>query len=387
MSRTGPALDRGAAELLSWARRVASFSRTEVAEETGWARMTVQSRIDELLQVGLLSTAPTQIGSRGRPAARYRFNHERADLLIIDVGASGARLARCDLAGQVLERREVQLDIAAGPEAVLDLLTPVAAELVPPGQRADRLWGVGVSLPGPVEFATGKVVSPPIMTGWDGYDVRAGLQERMGGADVLVDNDATAKAWGEYQVRYPASGGLVFVKAGTGIGAGLVANGLPLRGANGAAGDIGHTWAAEPSAGREDRPLCRCGKLGCVEAYSGGWAIARDLQEQGLDCRGAEDVLRLVRAGEPLAIKLVRDAGRTLGSALAYTVSLVNPSAVVVGGTLSRTGEHLLGGIREQIAAHSLPLATRDLTIETSPLKGDSGVQGLAHMVADRVLA
>ena len=200
------------------------------------------------------------------------------------------------------------------------------------------------------------------------------------------DNDATAKAWGEYQVRYPDAASLVFVKAGTGIGAGLVANGLPLRGANGAAGDIGHTSAADPPTDRSDRPLYRCGKLGCVEAYSGGWAIARDLQEQGLDCRGAEDVLRLVRAGEPLAIKLVRDAGRTLGSALAYTVSLVNPSAVVVGGTLSRTGEHLLGGIREQIAAHSLPLATRDLTIETSPMKGDSGVQGLAHMVADRVL-
>ena len=94
-----------------------------------------------------------------------------------------------------------------------------------------------------------------------------------------------------------------------------------------------------------------------------------------------------MRAGEPLAIKLVRDAGRTLNSALAYTVSLVSPSAVVNGGTLSRTGEHLLGGIREQIAAHSLPLATRDLTIETSPMKGDSGVQGLAHMVADRVLS
>jgi predicted NBD/HSP70 family sugar kinase len=135
-----------------------------------------------------------------------------------------------------------------------------------------------------------------------------------------------------------------------------------------------------------DPPLCRCGQLGCVEAYAGGWAILRDLAAAGRDVASVDDVVTAVQRGDALATRLVRDAGRVLGAALADAVGLLNPAVIVIGGQLSATGEHLLAGIREHIYSRSLPLAMRDLVISASDLAGDAGVLGLADGVLDMLL-
>lgn len=380
-----PHIEPGSLELLRLLRHGAEFTRTDISERTGWARTTVQGRINELLELRLLQELPPASGLRGRPAARYRFNPDRGVLLVGDVGASGARLAVCNLSGSVVARRELSLDIADGPESVLTAIVADFETMLLQDERFERLWGVALSLPGPVEVATGRVISPPIMRGWDGYDVPARLRAGLGEFPVFVDNDATAMAWGERQARYPELENLLYLKIGTGVGAGIVANGRPLRGAQGAAGDIGHTLA-DAVGTTAALPLCRCGKEGCVEAFAGGWALARDLRERGRRATGTADILTLLGDGDPQAIKLVRDAGRVVGAALAEAVSLINPSVIVIGGELSRADDLLLLGIRSAVAARSLPLATRDLVIERSRLDGDSGVLGLADLLAERML-
>lgn len=380
-----PDLEHGTAALLGLARTVPDFTRADVMEVSGWGRMTVQARVEELLDHKMVTEAAPSTGQRGRPAIRYRFNSDRAVLVVADIGASGARVAVCDLVGRVIHKVEVPTSIGDGPEAVLAVIMAKASTLLDTHRHGRALWGVGISVPGPVEIATGRVVSPPIMTGWDGFEIPRRVQQDLGPVPVFVDNDAMSAAWGERQRRHPTVSNLVYVKVGTGVGAGIVANGQPLRGAKGAAGDLGHTWAdCDGLSGQ--RPLCRCGKVGCVEAYCGGWALARDLEKAGFPCRDAQDVVELVRLGNAQAIRLVRDAGRVLGAAIAEAVSLVNPSVVIIGGQLSATGEHLIGGVRERVAARSLPLAVDDLVIETTALNGDSGVIGLAHSVADTVL-
>lgn len=177
---------------------------------------------------------------------------------------------------------------------------------------------------------------------------------------------------------------LLFIKVGTGIGAGIIATGRTLRGAQGTAGDLGHI-RADVDADREP-PLCRCGKLGCVEAYAGGWAIIRDLVAAGRSVATVDDVVTAVHNGDPVATRLVREAGRVLGASVADAVGLLNPAIVVIGGQLSNTGEHLLAGVRERIYSRSLPLAMRDLKITASDLAGDSGVLGLADGLLDRLL-
>lgn len=382
---TGPRSDgSGLIELLQLFRHSPGLTRAEVAERTGWARMTVNNRLDELVDRGLLHADGATPSRRGRPASRFRFAPDRGLLLVADIGASGMRLAVCDLGGAVLHRVDLEIDVRDGPDPVLSLVEETLGKLLAAHGAGREVWGVGVSLPGPVEFATGRVVSPPIMTGWDGAPVSTRLRERFG-AEVFVDNDVNAMALGEQRRYYPEVANLLFLKVGTGVGSGIVANGHVLRGAQGAAGDIGHTWA-DSTDGRTARPVCQCGKIGCVEAYAGGWAILRDLAASGRRLARVDELVEAIGFGDPAVIRLVREAGRVLGAGLAHAVSLLNPSVLVVGGQLAKADEHLLAGIRELIYARSLPLATRDLRIVRSRLGDDAGVIGLAHGLADAVL-
>lgn len=359
------------------------MTRTDVARATGWARVTVNTRLDRLNEVGLLVEDGQTTAQRGRPAATFRFNPGQGLLLVADIGASGMRLARCDLAGVVQRRVTEDINIADGPQTVMKRVESHFDSLLDGVEQP--VWGVGVSVPGPVERQTGAIVEPPIMSGWNGYRIADRLQLRYG-AQVIVENDVNAMVVGEQRARFPDQTNLVFLKLGTGIGLGIVANNQVVRGAQGAAGDIGHTWADSDT--RADRALlCRCGKLGCLEAYASGWAIVRDLTAGGQQVASVQEVVELVTFADTAATSLVRDAGRVIGAAVADVVSLLNPSVIVIGGQLAGAGEHLLGGIRELVYARSLPLATRDLEITTTALDGDAGLVGLAHGLADAVLS
>ena len=372
------AVDEGTVELVRLVRAGHSLSRAEIGQRTGWARVTVNQRLDRAVEAGLLAEIGTASSARGRPAARFALNAHRAQILVADIGASGMRLAATDLLGTVLRRSDQTIRIADGPDTVLDQVTTALLSL----QDGDvPLWGVGVSVPGPVEFATGTIVSPPIMTGWDGTCIPGRLAQF--GPLIFVDNDVNAMVMGERAASYPVVDDLLLIKVGTGIGAGIIATGRTLRGAQGAAGDIGHIRA--DVAGAADPPLCRCGQLGCVEAYAGGWAILRDLAAAGREVHTVDDVVKAVQNGDPVATSLVREAGRTLGATVADAVGLLNPAVIVLAGQLSNTGEHLLAGIRERIYSRSLPLAMRELHIAASELHGDSGVRGLAHGALDRL--
>jgi predicted NBD/HSP70 family sugar kinase len=199
---------------------------------------------------------------------------------------------------------------------------------------------------------------------------------------IYVENDVNLMTIYEHRHNFPSVEDMIFIKAGTGIGSGIIAGGKIFRGAHGAAGDIGHIQFNSP-----DAPLCRCGKLGCVEARAGGWAIARDLTANGLHAETARDVVALVEMQKPEAIMLLRRAGQTIGEVASDVVSILNPSLIVVGGMLARGGDFLLSGIRELVYQRCLPLATSDLKIMLADPKTDSASIGAAHLVLDDVFS
>ncbi|WP_156761040.1 ROK family protein [Microbacterium karelineae] len=377
-----PPRPTGAGDMFQLFRDGAPRTRASLVSETGQARSTVAARIDALTAVGLLAPAGEATSTGGRPPSTFAFAPTNRIVLGVDLGATHARLAVTDLAANALAATQAPLAISDPPERVLAWVAETGAALVAEaGRRLDELAGVGIGLPGPVDHAAGRPVSPPIMPGWHGTDV-PGILHGMLGAPVVVDNDVNVMALGEHRTVCPDEQNLLFVKVATGIGAGVVMDGELRRGAQGAAGDIGHV--AVPG---ETDTTCRCGNIGCLEAVAGGGAIADRLRRGGAHIDTTQDIVDLVRAGDIAASQAVRQAGRDIGLVLATSVSMLNPSRIIVGGILSGAGEHLIAGIREIVYQRSLPLATQHLRIVTSRAGAQAGVVGAATLVTDRFLA
>jgi predicted NBD/HSP70 family sugar kinase len=287
-----------------------------------------------------------------------------------------------DLRGQVLAERAHDIAVAEGPDPLLTWLEATIEELLgEAGRDLHELRGIGVGLPGPVEHSTGRAVNPPIMPGWNHYPVSERLAQHFG-VPALVDNDVNIMAVGEHWVNWRDEAFLLFVKIGTGIGSGIVAGGHVHRGADGAAGDIGHIHVR----GHDD-VVCRCGNVGCLEAVAGGRALAGRLHELGLPTTSSRDVVHQVLAGQPDAVRLVRQAGSEIGGVLAACVNILNPAVIVIGGDIAAAGEPLLAGIREVVYRRSLPLATGRLRIMPAGLGDSAGIVGAAVMVLEAILS
>jgi predicted NBD/HSP70 family sugar kinase len=387
----GVATSAGLGEVLALFRAQPSLTRADVMERTGLSRSTVNQRLDALLAAALVVPSGEGAPTGGRPASRFTFHRDRGVLLVADIGATAMRTALCDLKGEVSAERERAIDVASGPHPVLEAADEMfRALLAEAGRSTVDVHGVGIDVPGPVDFDSGQVVSPPIMSGWDRFDIPGWFAGRYA-CPVLVDKDVNAMAFGEHRSVYPDVRQLLMVKAGTGVGAGMIIGGEVYRGADGAAGDIGHIQLSGDrvtAEGTGSEPICRCGNTGCVEAYAGGWAIVRDLRAAGHDdIVSVDDAVRLVRTGDLTAVRLARRAGRIIGHAIADSVSLFNPRVVVIGGQLAGIEEQLFAGIREMVYRRSLPLATRNLQIVATTLNNRSGLVGLAQLLADGIFA
>jgi len=377
-----PSRPLGVGDMLSLIRGGEGMTRADLARRTGLARSTVAQRVDALLAHELVFEVGGSESTGGRPPAMLAFNQGAGVVLAGDLGATHSRLAVSDLAGSPLAEVAGEMDIAFGPEKVLEWVHERFTELLDEaGRTPDDVRGIGIGVPGPVAFSAGKPVNPPIMPGWDGFSVPEWFAGRYA-APVLVDNDVNIMALGEHFSHWRECEQLMFVKVGTGIGCGIVAGNRIHRGAQGAAGDIGHIRIS----GHDD-VVCRCGNVGCLEAVAGGRALAQRLAEEGLEAANTRDVVGLVRAGDPLAIRMVREAGRHLGEVLAGCLNFFNPAVVVIGGDLAEVHEQLLAGVREVAIRRSLPLATHDLQIVPSRLGDRAGAIGAAILVIEHVLA
>ncbi|MDO8309049.1 MAG: ROK family protein [Actinomycetota bacterium] len=370
-------------------------TRPEIARLTGLGRTVVTQRVADLIDAGLVLDASMAESTGGRPSRALAFNARLGALLVAELGATAVNAAVTNLAGDIMERRHEDIDIADGPDVVLGIVEAIFDELVTAHPRLE-VWGIGVGLPGPVEFSNGSPTSPPIMPGWDRYPVRVRLSSRYH-APTWIDNDVNLLALGELRRGIAIDvDDAIFVKIGTGIGAGLISEGRLHRGAQGAAGDIGHVRVTETTA-----EICRCGKVGCLEAVAGGQAIARqglaaaqsgsspflaDLLATGASIT-SRDVSNAAARGDLVANEILSASGRLVGQTIAAMVNFFNPSLVIIGGGVANAGDRFLASIRQSIYERSLPLATRDLRVPRSELGDVAGIYGAAALVSDEILS
>jgi len=359
------------------------ISRIELSRELGLTRAAVTAIVGDLIKAGLVRETNGQF-LRGRRAIALEINPQGGLVVGVDIGATHVTLVLADYLAHVMDEVEVSLDIFQGPQVCLPFVDQfLRSWLEELGVNLAQITAIGVGVPGPIVTDAGMVSGPPIMPGWDRFPIREWL-EKAWGRPVTLGNDAEFGALGEW--AFGAGRGvdnLVYIKVGTGIGAGLLIDGQIYRGTTGCAGEIGHVTI------EENGPLCTCGNRGCLEALAGGRAIAQKaifaikagarttLSElPSLEAISAMDVIAAARKGDHLSQKLVQEAGYYLGTALANLINLFNPTKIVIGGGVAQVGDLLLEPVRKLAKQRSLKVASQAVTITSAVLGRRSSAMG-----------
>lgn len=350
------------------------LSRSDIADQMGLTRAAVSLIVNDLLESKIVLEAESRSAPSGRPPVVLEINPDRGLVAAIDMGATHISIALADFTARILQEVEYPFDIKAGPEVCLAQANQRLLQLLESQKLTiTDLSAVGVGVPGPVITDAGMVVAPPIMPGWDRYPILAKL-EKMWGCPVTLNNDAELGALGEW--AYGAGRGeknIAYIKVGSGIGAGLILNKQIYGGTTGAAGEIGHLTIDE------NGPLCNCGNHGCLEAFAGGDAIAK--QGQALVKSGkrtmlsglpheitAHDVAEAARHGDLHAQEILRRSGTFIGIAIAGLINLFNPSIVIIGGGVAQVGDIITVPIRQAVRERAMRASEQSVRIVTGML-------------------
>lgn len=369
-------------------------SRDALSSQLNFSKTRANAVVAGLIEQGWLDEVGQRASSGGRRAETLQLHRGLGVLLCADLGATSVEVAALTPDLQVLARHGEAIDVRTGPGIVLSRMRTLMREVLSRASIKPRqVIAIGIGVPGPVDFASGQLVEPPLMPQWDSYSIRDDLRADYD-APVWVDNDVNLMALGELWRLKRLLPNFLVIKVGTGIGCGVVCHGEVYRGANGSAGDVGHI-CVDP-----DGPRCHCGNLGCVETMAAGPAIAREAAEAAQTGRSAmlaerlaqqgeltpEDVGLASRAGDAAANAIVQGSGTLIGQMLASVVNFFNPSHVFVGGGVTRIGPLFLAALRQSVYHRSLALSTRHLEILYTPLGDQAGLIGAGVLALQETL-
>ncbi len=374
------------------------LSRTDLARELDYSRASLTLIVGNLLEAGILVEVGEGESGGGRRPKLLDINSGLGYVAGIDIGATSLDIALADFQSRILERHSEQVSVLMEPDTFIeDVAQRLLGLLKKRGVTNDQVLAIGMGVPGPVEFASGRLIAPPLMPTWDGYPIREALRQYFPVAQVFVDNDVNIMAKGE-QTAGNGQGldNFLFIKIGTGIGCGIISDGKIYRGSDGCAGDVGHICVDY------NGPICHCGNPGCLEIMAAGPAIAdsgkakalsgespflaKRLEENGGELT-AIDVSEAAAAGDRAANEIVRTSGRMIGGVLAGLVNFFNPQAIFIGGGVSGIGLSHLSTIRQATLRRATALSTRRLRIEYSKLGSDAGIIGAISLALENIFA
>ncbi len=352
--------DRNRSRVIAVLKEQGRASQAELARATGLSRTTVSTLIAEMKDAGLVSDLGAHSGAAraGRPGVQLVLQDRAQAVVGIDFGHSHVQVAIADLAHNVLGERRTDLDVNRRALEALDTSARMFEELLAEtGVERENVVGAGIGIPGPVDRAHGTAGSATILPGWVGLRIAGEMESRLGLA-VEIENDANLGALAEQTWGAGRDcSNFAYIKAATGIGAGIVIDGHLLKGATGTAGEIGHTTLDGAGA------LCYCGNRGCLETVASGPAIVQLVGRMAGDTLSLSRIVELAVEGDVRCRRAIADAGREIGVAVAGLCNLINPERVIVGGLLSRTGEVLLVPLRESIRRHAVQAAAQSVQV------------------------
>jgi glucokinase len=306
----------------------------------------------------------------------------------IDLGGTKIAAALVDGAGEIVAQDYRDTRAREGRDKVVArVLHSARAVIEESGVQASQIAGIGIGAPGPIDVASGAVVAPPNLPGWERVPLKQLIEDNLA-ITTYLENDANAAALGEH--RFGSGRGvdhLIYVVVGTGVGGGLILDGRLYHGASGMAGEIGHIVV------KPDGPICSCGRRGCLEALTSGPSIAREARQrmregtptliaelaEGDESRvTAKLVAQAAERGDKVAKRVLAEAMHYLGLGMASLVHTLNPELIVFGGGVANLGERMFGPVREAIAELAFPEAARAVRVAPAQLGENAGVLGAA---------
>jgi predicted NBD/HSP70 family sugar kinase/biotin operon repressor len=328
------------------------LSRADLARSTGLSRTTVSGLVADLIAAGqVIETGDRgrpHKGGSGRPSVLVALNPGTGAVVGVDLGHRHLRVAVADRAGTVLTEDAEAVDVDEDGERALDRVAAAVRRLTAAaGVALSDVHAVGMCVPAPLDRRSARI-STGILRGWRNLSPGEELARRIG-VPVYADNDANLGALAEHS-RGASHGTAhaVYVKIASGIGAGLILGGRLHSGATGQSGEIGHVQVGEDGA------ICRCGNRGCLETLAAAPQLLAVLQPAYDEPLSASRVLELEGDGEASVRRVLTDAGRTIGRALADLCNSINPEVIVLGGSLGASAS-LRDGVRAAVDRYAQP--------------------------------
>ena len=296
----------------------------------------------------------------------------------MDLGGTNTRFGAVRWNGEIIARHRIPTPKTTSGSEFINAL---AAGYYATAQMASaRVEAIAAAIPATVGAKTKRLSKLPNLPVLEGVDLKSELSKRLN-AEVVLENDATAATIGEHWLGVSqGKDSVIGVTLGTGIGGGIFINGLPYRGKDGSAGEIGHI-CVEPKG-----YVCGCGSRGCVEQYSSGTAIVRAAHSMGLNVESSTDVFELAIKGSQNAVKVFSEAGRYLGIVLAGLINTFNPDMIVIGGGVAAGWEMFIGSLRNEVQQRAYSEPAERANIVRAELGDDAGVLGAAKVAFDNVM-
>lgn len=311
-----------------------------------------------------------------------------------DIGGTTVKLALVSLEGDILHTWEIGTDKRdSGRNIPASIASSLRQKLTELNETKNRLIGIGVGAPGPVNVDDGSIEGA-INLGWGRFPLKDILEQETS-LPVIVDNDANMAALGEmWMGAGKGAKNLICVTLGTGVGSGIIVNGEIVHGVNGAGGEIGHITSV-PSGGAP----CNCGKTGCLETIASATGIVRlALEELSASAkpsklRGfpgknqtltAKQVFEAAAEGDVLASGVIQQVALQMGLALANLANGLNPEKIVIGGGVSQAGDTLLKPLAAEFARFAFPRVAEGVEIVIATLGNKAGVMGGAWLAKEK---
>jgi glucokinase-like ROK family protein len=363
-------------------------ARHKLIETTQFSKSKLNSVVAALIDQGFLEDRGLPFQTGGRKAESLCFKQDLGVVVGVYMGATGFDVAILTPNLEILALQTQVAAIRLGPGVLMpQVKAMIEATLQHLHLNPTAIIAIGVGIPGPIEFASGLLVDPPIMPGWEGFSIREYLNQAFA-RQVFVDNEVNVLALAQQWHEQKNQKNFLVVKIGTGIGCGIVCNDEIYRGSSGAAGDVGHI-CVDPNG-----PLCHCGNYGCVEAMAARPAIIQQALEATRAGKSpllnrileqkselsSEDIVQASREGDAVATGIIQRSGLLVGQMLAMLVNFYNPSHIFIAGRFAHAGPLFLAAIRQSVYQRSLALSTRHLEIRIADLGRQGGVIGAAGL-------